>query len=723
MKKTKDFLEFMKTIKDKGDVFLKAKEGSEWPVCSTETRLWCPKDPNEQYETSDGEVVIFVIYEYYKDDIEKHKDKIIFKEYQNSKTISLTSNIIYYSRTLHSLCVSRIDNMHVYKKSGEDVKIEISDYSTNVDKILIYDVRKEIQGEYGEVSEKIWNINLHWKLGDIISKSTTSMYMASTYYDNMERSLARSYVAGYLDKLWEMLNWINYDNDSKEINLLQKENWGMFRDYLRKGEFDIDDPQDNITYNSERIYSRNLIKMRRKIDGSTYSFVLDFLAGDPVIKLVRVDTSGEGNNEVLEYCPLDLHNMKYYNYELNFFFNMFGFMDSKHGMFDVIYNRAQEYIKNALPFEIFAKDISKFSVERSTFFGRCKITIDNGKYIDLTSTKGKELVSVRIHEDNEKDIVKIYDNAELAVVDLATSYGGRMDVVIAKKYTNKMVETLKEWLVPSDTYIDHIRSSDEFDGYEGEEEDYPNFLHLADNIDNWDNPVVAVNVQTTIKTCLEDRFNILQKKRNIITDTNINKEIIKIASEIHKPHMKNYSRELKEFLDNYSKDPHSSGFINIHVVNTYNNGIFKGSTDPRFSKFSSMYNIEPLRLNFNIVGSRQIISTRENGNRILNIALVPGTQWDRQLEIDCTMEQGWENGIILKKPYLKDIIKDILGHNLFMYLATLRFYHEVIMGYKYEIRDGKWILELDPKHDRKKALSKYMKDLNVVKENGKYRFK
>ena len=104
--------------------------------------------------------------------------------------------------------------------------------------------------------------------------------------------------------------------------------------------------------------------------------------------------------------------------------------------------------------------------------------------------------------------------------------------------------------------------------------------------------------------------------------------------------------------------------------------------------------------------------------------LIPGTQWDRQLEMDCVMEQGWENNITIKKPYLRDLItKDILGHNLFMYLAVLRFYHEVIMGYRYVIRDGKWILELDPKHDRKKALAKYMKDLNIVKEDGKYRFK
>ena len=723
MKKTKDFLEFMKTIEDKGDVFLKAKEGSEWPVCSTETRLWCPKDPNEQYETSDGEVVMFVIYEHYKDDIEKYKDKIIFEEYRNSKTVTLTSNIIYYSRTLHSICVARIDTAYVYKKSEEVIKMEFTEYSSAINKILIYDVRTEIQREYGEASEKIWNTNLHWKLGDIINKSTTSMYVASTYYDHVERNLARSYIAGYLDKLWEMLNWINYDNDSKEINLLHKENWGMFRDYLREGEFDIDDLQNNITYNSEHIYSRNLIKIRRKIDGSVYKFVLDFLSGDPVVKLVKVDTDGEGDNKVLEYCPLDLHNMKYYNYELDFFFHMLGFKDSKHGMIDVIYNRAQEYIKNALPFEIFAKDISKFSVESSTFFGRCKITIGKGRYIDLTSTKGKELVSVRIYEDNEKDIVKIYDNAELAVVDLATSYGGRMDAVIAKKYTDKMVEILKEWLVPSDVYIDHIRSMNDFIGYEEKEEDYPDFLHLADNIDNWDNPVVAVNVQETIKKSIEDRFNILWKKRNVITDENVNKEIIKVASEIHKPYLENYSRDLKEFLDNHDKNPHSSGFINIHIVDGYNKGIFNGSTDPKFSKFSSMYNIEPLRLNFNIVGSRQIVSTKEDANRILNITLVPGTQWDRQLEIDCVMEQSWEKYIVLKKPYLKDLIKDVLGHNLFMYLATLRFYHEVIMGYKYEIRNGKWLLELDPKHDRKKALKKYMKDLNVVKEDGKYRFK
>lgn len=230
-------------------------------------------------------------------------------------------------------------------------------------------------------------------------------------------------------------------------------------------------------------------------------------------------------------------------------------------------------------------------------------------------------------------------------------------------------------------------------------------------------------MQESIKKCINDRFEILNKKRNIITDADTNKELIKIASELHKPTMENYSRELKEFLDNYDKNPHSSGVINIYAINGSNDGIFKGSTDPNFSRFSSMYNIEPLRLSFHIVGSRQILPKKSYHNRILYITLVPGTQWDRQLEMDCTMEIGWENYTIIKKPYLKDLIKDVLGHNLFMYLATLRFYHEVIMGYKYEIRNGQWLLELDPKHDRKKALKKYMKDLNVVKENDKYRFK
>nr|DAP68693.1 MAG TPA: hypothetical protein [Caudoviricetes sp.] len=724
MKKTKDFLEFMKTIEDKGDVFLKPKEGSEWPVCSTETRLWYPKDPNEQYETSNGEVVMFVIYEHYKDDIEEYKDKIIFEEYRDSKTVTFTTNIVYYSRTLHAVCVSRIDTMNTYKKSEEGIiAIDTNSSVMGPDKILIYDIRKEIQWEYGEATEKVWNINLHWKMNDLVSKCTIAMYMSSTYYDHIERSLARSHVVGYMNKLWEMLNWINFDNDSKEINLLHKDNWKMLKDYSNENEFTIEDSQDNTVYNTEKIYSRNLIKLRRKSNGGFYSFILDYIAGDPFVKIIRGSNEEDVVTEILEYCPLDLHNMKYYNHELDYFFDIVGFKDSKYGILDIVYNRAQEYIKNALPFEIFTKNISKFSVERSTFFGRCKIRVDRGKYIDLTSTKGQELVSVRIYEDGERDIIKIYDNVELAITDLATSYIGRMDGVIAKKYTDKMIELLKEWLIPSDIYIKNIRSSNEFKGYENEEEDYPSFLHLADNIDNWDNPVVAVNVQESIKKCINDRFEILNKKRNIITDADTNKELIKIASELHKPTMENYSRELKEFLDNYDKNPHSSGVINIYAINGSNDGIFKGSTDPNFSRFSSMYNIEPLRLSFHIVGSRQILPKKSYHNRILYITLVPGTQWDRQLEMDCTMEIGWENYTIIKKPYLKDLIKDVLGHNLFMYLATLRFYHEVIMGYKYEIRNGQWLLELDPKHDRKKALKKYMKDLNVVKENDKYRFK
>lgn len=724
MKKTNDFLELLKLIGDKGDVFLKPKEGSGWPTCSTETRLWRPKDPNEQYETNDGEVVLFVIYESYKGDLEEYKDKITFEEYQNRKSVTLTSNVVYYSRTLQAVCVSKIDKMYTYIREDGSVKLEEDTYPFYNHKILIFNVRKEIQGEYGDASEKVWDMNLHWKLEDLVSKCTRSMYMSSTYYDYIERSLARSHVIGYLNKMWEMLNWINFDNDSKEINLVHKENWKMFRDYMDEKEFVIEDTQDNSTYNSEHVYSRDLIKMRRKDDGVYYNFTLDFIAGDPYIKLVRRNIDDDGYSHIIDYCPLDLHNMKYYNRELDFFFSMFRFDDFKYGIIDMIYNRAQEYINKALPFEIFAKDISKFSIESSTFFGRCKIMIDKGRYIDLTTTKGRELVSARIYEDNEDDIVKIYDNANLAVVDLVTSFIGRMDSVVAKKYTDRMVEILKEWLVPSDRYLEHIRSMNDFIGYEEGEDDYPNFLHLADNIDNWDNPVVAVNVQETIKKILEDKFNILHKKSNIITDADTNKKIIQIASEIHKPHLENYSVELKEFLENYSKDPHSSGFINIHVVNGYSKGIFKGVTDPTFSRFSSMYNIEPLRLNFDIVGSRQIVSEKSNGNRILNIMLIPGTQWDRQLEMDCVMEQGWENNITIKKPYLRDLItKDILGHNLFMYLAVLRFYHEVIMGYRYVIRDGKWILELDPKHDRKKALAKYMKDLNIVKEDGKYRFK
>nr|DAQ55959.1 MAG TPA: hypothetical protein [Caudoviricetes sp.] len=725
MNKTKDFLEFMKLIEDKGEVFLKPKGGVEWPVSSTETRLWCPKDPNEQYETSDGEVVMFVVYESYKGNPEDDKDKITFEDYQNRKSVTLTGNVVYYSRTLQAVCVYKIDKMYTYiREENGSVTVEEDVYPHYHHKILIFDIRKEIQGEYGEVSEKLWDMNLHWKLEELVSKCTTSMYMSSTYYDPIERSLARSHVISYLNKMWEMLNWINFDNDPKEINLVHKENWRMFRDYMSEKEFVIEDPRENITYTSERIYSRNLIKMRRKNEGEFYSFILDFIAGDPFIKLIRGNIDDDGQSHVIDYCPLDLHNMKYYNYELDFFFSLFGFDDCKSGIIDIIHNRAQEYINKALPFEIFAKDISKFSVESSTFFGRCKIMIGKNRYIDLTTTKGRELISVRMYEDNMEDKVKIYDNAELAVLDLATSYGGRMDAVIAKKYTDKMTEILKEWLVPSERYLEHIRSMDDFVGYEDEEKDYPEFLHLADNIDNWDNPVVAVNVQRTIKECIDDRFNILRKKRNIITDADVNKEIIKIASEIHKPHMENYSRELKDFLDNYSKDPHASGFINIHLVNGHNDGIFKGITDPKFSRFSSMHSIEPLRLNIDIIGSRQIVPRMSYSNIILNIMLIPGTQWDRQLEMDCVMEQGWENVITIKKPYLRDLItKDILGHNLFMYLATLRFYHEVIMGYKYEIRNGKWFLVLDPKHDRKKALKKYMTDLNVVKENGKYRFK
>lgn len=720
MNKTKDFLEFMKVIEDKGDVFLKAKEGSEWPVCSTETRLWCPKDPNEQYETSDGEVIMFVIYESYIGNVEEDKDKIIFEEYRDSKTVTLTSHIIYYSRTLQSVCASRIDTMNTYRKSEDRVTMETNSTSIGPDIILILGARKEILGEYGEASEKIWSINLHWKLDEIVSKCTTAMYISSTYYDHIERSLAKSHIIGYLNEMWEMLSWINFDNDPKEINLLHKENWRMFKQHLKDGEFLIEDSQENITYNNEKVYSRNLMKITNKTNGDRFNFVLDFVAGDPFIKITRTDTDDE-SSYILDYCPLDLHTMKYYNEGLDFFFSIYGFSESKHGMIDIIYNRAKEYINKALPFEIFAKDISKFNLETSSFFGRCKIGIDKRRYIDLTSTKGKELVSVRIYESGEKDIVKIYDNANLAVVDLATSYTTRMDGVIAKKYTDKMVELLNEWLVPSDIYIEHIRSMNDFVGYEEEEEkDYPSFLHLADNIDNWDNPVVAVNVQETIKKCITDRFDILRKKCNIITDKDVNKELIKIASELHHP---DYSRGLKEFLDNYSKDPHASGFINVHVVDGYNDGIFKGTTDPSFSRFSSMHNIEPLRLSFNIIGSRQLVPKKNYSNRILYISLIPGTQWNRQLEMDCSMEYGWEKDEILKKPYLKDFIENLLGHNLFMYLATLRFYHEVIMGYKYEIRDGRWYLVLDPKHDRKKALAKYMKDLNVVKEDGKYRFK
>ena len=724
MNKTKDFLEFIKLIEDKGEVFLKPKEGVEWPVSSTETRLWCPKDPNEQYETSDGEVVMFVVYETYKGNLEDDKDKITFEEYQNQKTVTLTSNIVYYSRTLQAICVYKIDTMYTYKKEGDSVTLVSDTYPYYRHKILIFDIRKEIQGEYGEVSEKLWDMNLHWKLEEIVSKCTTSMYMSSTYYDPIERSLARSHVISYLNKMLEMLNWINFDNDPKEINLVHKENWNMFKEYMSEKELVIEDPQDKITYNSERIYSRNLIKMRPQRDGEFYSFILDFVAGDRFIKLIRGNTDVDGYTHVIDYCPLDLHNMKYYNRELDFFFSLFGFDDCKYGILDIIYNRAKEYINKALPFEIFAKKISEFELEVSSFSGRCKIYTHKKEYIDLTNTKGKELVSVRIYEDSVRDTVKIYDNAELAVLDLATSYNGRMDAVIAKKYTDKITEILKELLVPSEQYLEYIKNMSDYIDCEDEEKDYPEFLHLADNIDNWDNPVVAVNVQRTIKECIDDRFNILRKKRNIITDVDVNKEIIKIASEIHKPHLENYSKELKDFLDNYSKDPHASGFINIHLVNGYSNGIFKGITDPKFSRFSSMYNIEPLRLNIDIVGSRQIVPKMSNSNIILNIMLIPGTQWDRQLEMDCVMEQGWENVITIKKPYLRDLItKDILGHNLFMYLATLRFYHEVIMGYKYEIRNGKWFLVLDPKHDRKKALEKYMKDLNVVKENGKYRFK
>ena len=150
MKKTNDFLELLKLIGDKGDVFLKPKEGSGWPTCSTETRLWRPKDPNEQYETNDGEVVLFVIYESYKGDLEEYKDKITFEEYQNRKSVTLTSNVVYYSRTLQAVCVSKIDKMYTYIREDGSVKLEEDTYPFYNHKILIFNVRKEIQGEYGD---------------------------------------------------------------------------------------------------------------------------------------------------------------------------------------------------------------------------------------------------------------------------------------------------------------------------------------------------------------------------------------------------------------------------------------------------------------------------------------------------------------------------------------------------------------------------------------------